>query len=75
MQTKSKQILSAAVRSGCQCSNLEPIFVIKSRPLVVIKGNRCRKLNVPVGLPRAARSERTEWEAATCTDNYTQTPS
>lgn len=49
------------------------VFLIKSRPLVVMKGNRCRKLNVPVGLPAAARSERTEWEAATCTDNYSET--
>lgn len=43
----------------------------KSRPLVVREGNRGRKLNVADSLLRAARSERTDWEAATCTDYYT----
>ena len=57
-------------RSGWRCRDPEPTFVIKRRPLVAAEGNGRSEPNVPVSLRSAARSERTDQEAATCTDNY-----
>lgn len=53
----------------CACLDVGPLCPIPGRPLVAAQRNGCVE---PLAAPR---SERTEWEAATCADSLSLTPS